>query len=80
MLAVKAHYENGKITLKEKPPMDSADVIIVFPTSDVIDKVERFSDEEVNTLFEKFTGSVDRVIDYKTERMEALDEKYADSY
>ncbi len=39
-------------------------------------KQSRFTDEEARLLFEKFSGSISREIDYKKEREEWRDEKY----
>lgn len=78
MLAVKGMYDDGKIILKGNPPVKTAEVIVVFPDSEEQKKESVLSAEKKRELFEEFSGSVNRVIDIKAERMEALDKKYAD--
>lgn len=38
MIAVQAVYENGKIFLAEKAPMNRAEVIVIFPEEDYVKK------------------------------------------
>lgn len=75
MLAVKGLYQNGQVTLKERFPIESAEVIVVFP--DTEEDIERtgLSEEKKRELFEVFSGGVGRTIDAKAEKMEILDEK-----
>lgn len=74
MLAVKGIYSNGHITLENRIPVKSAEVIVVFPDMDEQDKEMDLKNRR--KLFEEFSGSVDRTIDEKAEKMEAVDEKY----
>lgn len=78
MLAIKGTYNQGKIDLEHIPPTNKSNVIVVF--TDVIeplkDNKKLNDDEQARFLFDKFTGSVERVIDYKSERLEAIDKKY----
>ena len=37
MLAIKGTYDNGKLILNEKAPMDNAEVIVVFNVNNVSD-------------------------------------------
>lgn len=74
MLAVKGRYSNGYITLKDRIPVKSAEVIVVFPDMDEQDKEMDLKNRR--KLFEEFSGSVDRIIDERAEKMEAVDEKY----
>lgn len=76
MLAVKGLYHNGQVILKEKFPMKTAEVIVVFPDVEEDAKKAELTIEKKRELFEEFSGSVSRVIDIKAEKMEALDEKY----
>lgn len=74
MLAVKGRYSNGHITLENRIPVKSAEVIVVFPDMDEQDKEMDLKNRR--KLFEEFSGSVDRIIDERAEKMEAVDEKY----
>lgn len=48
--------------------------LVVFPNKETEDKI--FQDDEARKIFDKFTGSINRIIDEKAERLEALDERY----
>lgn len=74
MLAVKGRYSNGYITLENRIPVKSAEVIVVFPDMDERDHEMDLKNRR--KLFEEFSGSVNRIIDEKAEKMEAVDEKY----
>lgn len=76
MLAVKGIYSNGQITLESRLPVKSAEVIVVFPDMDERNKELDLTVNERRKLFEEFSGSVDRIIDEKAEKMRAVDEKY----
>lgn len=76
MLAVKGIYNNGYITLEDRLPVRSAEVIVVFPDMDERNGEEDLTVKDRRKLFEEFSGSVDRIIDEKAEKMEAADEKY----
>lgn len=72
MIAVQGLYENGKIELAEKAPVDKANVIVIFP-EDPTGKDE-MGLESARKIFDGFTGSVSRKIDEKAELLGALDE------
>jgi hypothetical protein len=74
MVALPGIYEKGMVRLLNQPLIDKADVLVVFPNKETDEKA--FYDDEARKLFDKFTGSINRVIDEKAERLEALDEKY----
>lgn len=76
MIAVHGEYDNGRIRLSEKPPMDKAQVLVIFPENN---KGKQLSLDAARKVFNDFTGSVNRNIDIKQERLGALDEKYASS-
>ena len=76
MLAVKGIYNDGKVILKNKLSIKSAEVIVVFPDTDEQREKDDLSIKAKRELFEEFSGSVDRVIDERAERMEAVDERY----
>lgn len=76
MIAVQGIYDNGRIQLSENAPVEKANVIVVFPEAEKIEK-RQMSVETARKLFDEFTGSIDRDIDERAERLGALDEKYA---
>ncbi len=76
MLAVKGIYRDGQVILKERFPVKSAEVIVVFPDQEDVTGQMKLSVERKRELFEEFSGSVDRIIDGKAEKMEALDRRY----
>ena len=78
MLAIKGIYNNGKVTLAEEMPIQNTttEVSVLFPDNRTIESSSEFSLKEKKELFEKFSGSVNRVIDIKAEKSEALEEKY----
>lgn len=49
---------------------------MVFPEAEKIEK-KQMTINAAKKLFEKFTGSIGRDTDERTERLGALDEKYA---
>lgn len=75
MIAVQGLYDNGMIQLKEDAPMEKANVIVIFPESEVT-KETHIPGKIARDLFDEFTGSIKREIDEKSERLGALDEKY----
>lgn len=75
MIAVQGLYEDGKIELAEKVPVDRANVIVIFPEGP--EGKEEMGSESARKLFEEFTGSIPGELEEKEERLEALDEKYA---
>lgn len=82
MLAVKGIYDNGKITLNEKmsEPKSATEVLVIFPDQEKNKTVNGLSMKEKKQLFEEFSGSINRIIDINSEKMEALDKKYEDTY
>lgn len=78
MLAVKGIYHDGQVILKGKLPVKSAEVIVIFPDNEEVAKPIELSAERKKELFEEFSGSIDRIIDVKTEKLEALDRRYED--
>lgn len=76
MLAVKGIYHDGQVILKNKLPIKSAEVIVVFPDNEEQNEEMKLSEKVKRELFEEFSGSSDRIIDIQAEKMEALEEKY----
>lgn len=76
MLAVKGIYQNGRVTLNEALPMKSSEVIVIFPDNEMKKDRKELSLEKKEELFEEFSGSVERMINEKEERLGALREKY----
>ena len=74
MIALKGVYDKGRIELANQAPVERADVIVIFPIEKSINK-KPFTNEE-KRIFDSFSGSIDRVIDERSEKVEALDEKY----
>ena len=62
--------------MKGRFPVKSAEVIVVFPDQEDTDGQIDLSAERKQELFDEFSGSVDRIIDEKAEKMEALDRRY----
>ena len=77
MLAVQGLYENGQIKLLGEQPKGNAEVIVIFNASREDDTDVTDNDMTTRKLFNEFTGCINRKIDEKAERLEALDEKYA---
>lgn len=75
MQAIPGFYENGTVTLDRQAPVHKGNIIILFPEADIRTK-SKMSDEEAIGLFHKFTGSINRTIDFEKERAEYLNEKY----
>ena len=71
MQAIRGFYENGTVTLDKRAPVRRGK-IIVFSPEDEPDIKSEMSDDEAMRLFNKFTGSIDRDIDYEKERDEYL--------
>jgi len=76
VLAVKGLYENGKVILEDQPPIEMSEVVVVFSDNDLGKREDGLTPDKKKALFEEFSGSVNRIIDLKTERVEALDKKY----
>lgn len=73
MIAVQGEYDNGRIRLTEKPPMEKAQVLVIFPDNK---GKTQLSLDVARKTFKEFTGSIKRDINVKQELLEALDEKY----
>lgn len=76
MLAVKGIYDNGKVILEDAPLIEMSEVVVVFPDNELEKSADESALERKRELFDEFSGSVNRIIDLKAERIEALDEKY----
>lgn len=76
MLAVKGIYDNGKVILEDAPLIEMSEVVVVFPDNELEKSADESALERKRALFDEFSGSVNRIIDLKSERIEALDEKY----
>ena len=72
MIALQGYYENGKLDLFEEPPVRNGKVFVIF-TEDISDEKIKSYDLD---LFEKFSGSITRIIDEKKELIDGLTEKY----
>ena len=75
MQAIQGFYENGMVTLDKQAPINRGKIIIFFPEEELPEK-SKMSDDEAMSLFHKFTGTIDRDIDYEKEKDEYLHEKY----
>ncbi len=69
MLAVKGIYENGKVILENKPLIEMSEVIVVFPNQESGKALDELTLEQRKELFDDFSGSVNRIIDWKAERI-----------
>jgi len=82
MLAIKAFYENGNIQWLEKPPLQKAEIIVVF-TSENEQKestIKKFDGEETLNILDKYRGCIKIPnFDYEKERDDWLNEKYGAS-
>ena len=78
MLAIKGTYDNGKLILNEKAPVDNAEVIVFFNISNVDNSAsnDTMSREEALRIFHKYAGSIKADMDAKEERLAYLDERY----
>lgn len=76
VLAVKGIYENGKVILEDMPPIEMSEVVVVFSDSESVKKSDELAVDKKRELFNEFSGSINRIIDVKAERLEALNEKY----
>ena len=75
MQAIQGFYENGTVTLDRQAPIRRGKIIVFFPEEEVNAR-SGMSDDEAMRLFRKFTGSIDRDLDYEKERDEYLNEKF----
>ena len=75
MIALQGYYNDGKLELMEQAPSRTASVLVIFPEEYPADPAEQTLEEDWRT-FERFAGSLSRVIDEKAELEEGLREKY----
>ncbi len=79
VLAVKGKYENGKVILDEVLQIEMSEVVVVFPDNGFAKASDKLTSNRKRELFEEFSGSINRVIDLKEERLEALcEEKFCE--
>jgi len=71
---MQGYYDNGNFTFEKPIPVKKARIIMLWQEEET--EKPAMSDEEVMRLFQKFTGSISREIDYEKERDEYLYEKY----
>lgn len=76
MLAVKGIYNNGKVILEDAPLIEMSEVVVVFPDNEFEESTVESTLERKRAFFDEFSGSINRIIDLKEERLGALDEKY----
>jgi len=78
LTSVKAKYNNGKIEWIEKPPLTTADIVVVFSVEQEQERPVRqeMTTEEALRILNKYAGSIDRDFDYEKEKDEYFDEKY----
>jgi len=75
MLAIEGRYDNGRVELDEKAPVDRSKVIVLFPMEKPVKK-EKMSTEEAFRILDKYKGSIKGDLNAKTERLAYLDERY----
>lgn len=75
VLAVKGIYNNGKVILEDNPLIEMSEVVVVFPDNELESMPMESNSDGKRALFEEFSGSINRIIDLKAERLEALDER-----
>ena len=73
MLALQGYYENGRLNLIGEAP-ERGKVFVIFTENVSTNEVSK-ADKK---LFDRFSGSVTRIINEKAELAEGLNEKYAD--
>lgn len=76
VLAIKGIYNNGKVILEDAPLIEMSEVVVVFPDNESEKSSGEGALERSRALFDEFSGSINRIIDLKEERLGALDEKY----
>ncbi|MCL2222808.1 MAG: hypothetical protein FWC20_10765 [Oscillospiraceae bacterium] len=76
LTSVKAKYDNGKIEWLEKPPLTTADIVVVFSIEQEHPARQEMSTEEAMRILNKYAGSIDRDFDYEKEKDEYFNEKY----
>ena len=82
MLAVKAFYENGSIQWVDKPPVERAEILVVFPAESSLEKPTRkkYPQNGTTNILDKYRGCIKNPdFDYEQERDERLYEKYGSS-
>jgi len=78
MLAIKAFYEDGNIQWIEPPPVQKAEILVVFSVEkEPLKSVLKKSALETVNILDKYRGCIKNPdFDYEKERDEWLDEKY----
>ena len=71
MIALQGYYNDGRLELAGEAPARTASVLVIFPKEYPGDQTL----EDDWRPFERFTGSISRVIDEKTELEKGLKEK-----
>lgn len=71
-------YNKGKISLEYIPPINESNIIVIFTDTPQLSEDKILKNNQDKILFKKFTGSIHRIIDIKTEKLETLDRKYKD--
>ena len=72
MIALQGYYNDGRLELTGEAPSRTASVLVIFPEEYLADQTL----EEDWKTFERFTGSLSRVIDEKAELEKMLKEKH----
>jgi len=78
MLAIEGQYDNGRVELDEKAPVDRSRVIVLFPAEKSAKK-EKMSTEEAVRILDKCKGSIKGSLNAKSERLAYLDERYGNT-
>ena len=77
MLAVKAFYENGNIRWIEQPPVQKAEILVVFSEEPLKPTLEKAGFETTVNILDKYRGCIKTPdFDHEKERDEWLNEKY----
>lgn len=61
-------------------PKTTTEVLVIFPDHEKNKALNGLSMKEKKQLFEEFSGSINRIIDINSEKLEALEKKYKDTY
>ena len=72
MIALQGYYNDGRLELTEEAPARTASVLVIFPEE--YPSGQTLKDDWAT--FERFGGSISRVIDEKAELERGLREKY----
>ena len=77
MLAIEGLYDNGRVELDEKAPVDNSRVIVWFPAEKSAEK--KMSAKEALRILDKYKGSINGDLNAKAERLAYVDEKYGNT-